>query len=418
MKGRMISNLLRNQDSKTIVSNLGYLSLLETSTHLFPLITTPYLARVVGVDGFGAIAVGLAIIAYFQIITNYSFVYTAVRDIARNKDNKKIISQIVSKTLACKIILMIISFFLLLLLLLLIPYLNDYSFIILCTFSIIPGSVLFTDWFFQAVEEMKYITVLNILSRFVFTILVFVVIREREDYYYQPLLTGVGFLIPSIISLWILRKRFKIKLYWVGLKVVLRELIKGWNLFVALFLPSIYSNLNTLILGSSNGQYAIGIYNGGVKFTSLAYSFFQLISRAVYPFFARRMNRHSLYVIISLLIGTLMSLVLFIFAEEIVYLFFGPEFKETIIVLKILSFTPIAMSLMNSYGFNYLVLKGRDKEMRNIMIIVTLFGVILGLYMAINYSFVGVAIVELLTHFLRDIMITFCALMIKTNDVV
>lgn len=408
-----LSRINVGESGKTVLSNLGYLSLLELTTHFFPLITTPYLARVLGVDGFGSLAVGTAVISYFQTFTNYSFSYSAVRTIARNKDDLHYVSHVVSRTLCAKLFLMLLSLFLLLVGILIIPYLKAYAVVILCTFSIIPGTILFVDWYFQAIEDMKYITIMNIAMRFVFTLLVFVFIRESEDYLLQPILMGIGYLIPAIITLFLIKKKFGVKIYIVPLREVFIEIKKGFNLFISLFLPTIYSNLNILILGGYNGKQAVGIYGGGIKFTSIAFAFFQILSRATYPLFARNINKHNYYVLCSMILAITMTIFLYVFAEDIVYIFLGNEFQNTIIVLKFLAFTPIAMCLMNSYGYNYLVLQNGEKLMRNVIMGVTFCAIIMGIPMAIKYSYIGVAITDLTIQMIRAILITFIAIKLK-----
>ena len=177
-------------------------------------------------------------------------------------------------------------------------------------------------------------------------------------------------------------------------------------MFVTVFLPTVYTNLNVLLLSSFNGKTATGLYSGGTKFTSIAYSLFQILSRTFFPFFARKMDAHKTYVKFSLALSVIISLTFFFLARPIVLLFLGNEFEGTINVLRIVAFTPIAMSLMNSYGVNYLVLKGGESLMRNIIIFVTLFGVLVGALGAKYYSYVGVAIASLVTQFLRAALIT------------
>ena len=172
-------------------------------------------------------------------------------------------------------------------------------------------------------------------------------------------------------------------------------------------------NLNILILGGYNGKQAVGIYGGGIKFTSIAFAIFQILSRATYPLFARNINKHNYYVLCSMTLAFAMTIFLFVFAEDIVKIFLGKEFHNTIMVLKILAFTPIAMSLMNSYGYNYLVLQNGEKLMRNVIIGVTFCAVIIGIPMAIKYSYIGVAITELTVQMIRAILITCIAIKFK-----
>lgn len=409
----IFKRIKNNKNAKNVLSNLGYLSLLELTTHFFPLITTPYLARVIGIKGFGALAIGSAVISYFQTFTNYGFSYSAVREIARNRENIDCVSHIVSRTLCTKFFLMLISLFILFICTVFIPYIREYAIVIICTFSIIPGTILFADWYFQAIEDMKYITIMNIVMRFIFTLLIFIFVRDSKDYLLQPILTGIGYLIPAVITLFFIRRKFGIKLYLVSLKEILKEIKKGFNLFITLFLPTIYSNLNILILGGYNSRHAVGVYSGGIKFTTIAFSFFQILSRATFPFFARNMSKHNYYVLCSITCALVMSFALFFLAEDIVCLFLGNDFKETIPVLKILAFTPIAMSLMNSYGFNYLLLQNGEKQMRNVIFGITFFAIIMGIPMTIKYSYIGIAITDLTTQMLRAVLITLIAINLK-----
>ena len=104
-----MNRLAKSKDGKVLLKNFSYLSILEMTIHLFPLITTPYLARVLSVEGFGVLAIGTAVIAYFQSLTNYGFVYTSVRDAARCRDDVGAFSKVVCNTLYAKILLMSIS---------------------------------------------------------------------------------------------------------------------------------------------------------------------------------------------------------------------------------------------------------------------------------------------------------------------
>lgn len=410
------SSIKRSRDGKRIVKNFGYLLLLEVATHLFPLITLPYLGRVIGVEGFGLLAIGTAVISYVQAIIKYGFDYSSVRDVARYRDSIGEVSKIVSLTFFTRLFLMLVSILVLGVCCLSIPFLRDNSLVIWCTFLLVPGVVLNPDWVFQAFEDMHFITIRNLVAKTITTGLVFLMIKHREDYFWQPILEAIGVIIPSLMGIYMMHRKYGIRIKLPSIKAILDELKKGFNMFITMFLPTVYTHLNVLLLGSVQGTTAAGVYNGGTKFTSLAFSFFRLISRTVYPHFSRKMNQHSLYVRVSLLISLCMSLVLFIFAKPLVYLLLGPEFGETVKVLRIVAFTPVAMSLMNSYGVNYLVLKNRERLMSRIIVFVTIIGLALGITGAILFSYVGVAIASLTTQFIRAGLISWYARKIAKNS--
>lgn len=395
----------KNEEVQRILRNFSYLSCLQIANYIFPLITLPYLARVVGVESFGRLVIGTSVVAYFQTFTDYGFAYTSVKEIARNKENIKIISQVVCETIMARIFLMIISFCILLLCVYFIPFIQVNREVVFLTFLLIPGHVLFADWFFQGMEDMKYIAMLDVLSKLFFTILVFVVIRERSDYIYQPVLTSIGYTVSAILCLWIMRKRYRVVFYVPPIFNIWKRIERGFNIFLSIFLPSIYTNINTLLLGGFNGEKATGIYSGGAKFTSLAYNVISLLSRVFYPYLSRRPNSHKSYSILIISIGALISLFLFLGADIIVKVILGDEFLETIPVLRIVAFTPLAMSVMNAYGINSLVLRGKDDILRNIIFASTILGLISGVYGAINFSYIGVAICSLFVQYFRAILV-------------
>ena len=160
---------INNNDAKILILNFASLSLLKLMGYLFPLITLPYLSRIIGPAGFGEIAFATAIMIYFETITDFGFNYTATRDIARNKNNIKEVSKIFSNVLYSKIILMLISALVLILCIEFIPFLKEKRLLLWLTFLYIPGHILFPDWFFQAQEKMVYITILNFISKLIFT---------------------------------------------------------------------------------------------------------------------------------------------------------------------------------------------------------------------------------------------------------
>src|SRR5690606_29807375 len=209
---RLKKSLSENKDHKTLANNFKYLMILQIAGYVFPLLTLPYLARVIGVEGFGKIALAVAVIIWFQTITDWGFNYTATRDLAQNRNDHEKVSEIFSNILWSKIFLGIVSFIFLLILILIIPFFYENKDILLLTFLLVPANILYAEWFFQAIEKMKYITVLSLLSKLLFTILVFLIITEKDDYIYQPLLISVGSIVVGLITLYLVVFKWGVKI--------------------------------------------------------------------------------------------------------------------------------------------------------------------------------------------------------------
>ena len=198
---KLVDKLRRNEGNrKVLLDNFVALLLLQATSYLFPFITLPYLSRVIGVEKFGEIAFATALMTYFQTIVDYGFIYSAVRDISRCRDDKQKASLIFTTVMWARFFLIIVSLLLLGLIILVVPKFFEMRVILCTSFFMVIGHALFPDWMFQAIEKMKYITFLNILTKLLFTILVFVVIQQESDYIYQPILTSLGFCISGLIS--------------------------------------------------------------------------------------------------------------------------------------------------------------------------------------------------------------------------
>ena len=316
-----IKSLLKNKAATTLIENFLSLSLLQVAGYIFPLITLPYLARVIGIDKFGEIAFASAVIIYFETLVNFGFNYTAIRDIAKNRDNIVFMSKVFSTVMAARIILMLISLMVLEICILTIPFFYDNRLILWLTFLYIPGNIMFPEWFFQAVEQMKYITIINVISKLLFTVLVFFVIKEKSDYIYQPLLVSLGFFVSGIIAIIIIRKKFHIQFSYPSLEDIFLAIKGSANMFIVLFLPNLYTNFSTILLRSYGGEIITGIYSSGYRFISLVDSLSLVLSRTFYPFLARRIDKHSLFVKIGFSLSVLASLFLFFGADLLVNIF-------------------------------------------------------------------------------------------------
>ena len=283
-----------SNDGKTVFANFGYLTLLQIAGYVFPLISMPYLARVIGTDGFGKIAFASAVVVWFQTVTDWGFNLTATRDVAQHRDDKEKVSQIFSNVLWSRCLLMLISGFILLLLVAIVPYFRENAVVILITFLMIPGYILFPDWMFQAIEKMKYTTIFNLLMKLLFTVAVFIFIHKKEDYIIQPLLSTIGYLICGIGALYLILHKWGYTLYRPKWKEISKTIKGSTDVFINNIMPNFYNSFSVLLLGFFGGSTANGLFDGGNKFPTILYQFQAVLSRAFYPFLARRLDKQRL----------------------------------------------------------------------------------------------------------------------------
>ena len=387
-----IKTVRNNKDGRVLIENFISLSVLKVIGYVFPLLTLPYLSRVIGVDSFGELAFAASIIVYFETLTNYGFNYTAVRDIAQNREDLDKVSMIFYNVMYSKVFLMLISLVIFTVCIYSIPLLYEKRVLFWYSFLLIPGHILFPDWFFQAMEKMKFITIINFVSKLLFTLLVFVVIKEKSDFIYQPLLIALGYLVSGVISFFIAKKEFKLKFFSPNINQIRNTLKSGFRMFISLFFPNLYSNFSVTLLGFLGGAYATGIYSGGYKFINLTDQITAMLSQVFFPYLSRRIDKHGFYVKLTGAISILMGLILFFGADLIVHILYGPEFYDSVIVIKIMALSPFFLFLMNTYGPNYLVIKGREDILLNIVLFCSIGGFILSCVAVHLWSYIGVAI--------------------------
>lgn len=390
---QFVNRIKQSKDGKVLVSNFAYLSLLQIAGYVFPLLTIPYLARTIGADGFGKIAFAAAIMVWIQTIADWGFNYTATRDVAKNRENIEIVSSIFSNVLWSRCILMLFSFVILLLLIFLIPQFRQSADIILVTFLMIPGHILFPDWFFQAMEKMKYITILNLLSKALFTMAVFVFIKEERDYILQPLFVSFGFIISGVISFYYIIIKWHIKLYRPNILNSFVTIKNSTDVFINNLMPNLFSNFSVILLGfCSPNKLENGKFDAGSKFVTIATQFVQVLSRTFFPFLSRKNEKFCVYKKINICVSLMLTLFFFVSAHFIIDFFYTEEFEKSVLILKIMSFSVFFYTLSNVYGTNYMIIRGYERKLRTITVISSIIGFIIAFPLIFLYKSIGAAL--------------------------
>ena len=405
----MLKNIvqnLRTEDGRRLFENFLSLSFLQGANYILPLITLPYLVRVLGPEKYGLIAFAQSFIQYFNILTDYGFNLSATREISIHRDNKEKVSEIFSSVMIIKFGLMIISLLILSFLVFTIPKFRNDWLVYFFTFGIIFGNVLFPIWFFQGMERMKYITILNIVAKGIFTICIFIFIRKMEDYLYVPLINSIGFLVAGGLSLRIVSKDFGIKFILPSFKAIKHQLKEGWHIFISTVAISLYTTSNTFILGLFTNNTIVGYYAAAEKIVKAIQGLLSPISQTVYPHISKlasESKERALNFIRKLVkivggISFVISFSIFIFADLIVNLILGSQYQQSIIVLRILAFLPFVIGLSNIFGIQTMLTFNLKQAFSKILISAGLLNIVLALILAPLYQHIGISITVLTTE--------------------
>jgi len=298
---KKLKKIVNTEDKKRLLSNFFSLSILQTFTYILPLLTLPYLVRVLGSEKFGLVVFAQAFIIFFNILVDYGFNLSATREISVNRENKEKLTEIFSSVMSIKFILIGISFAILSIIIFSFENFSNNINLYYLTFLWVIGQALFPIWYFQGLEKMKYITIVNITSKLIFTIAIFIFIQNETDYILVPILNGLGFIIGGILSLWIVHKDFNQKFQIQSFKILIMYFKDSSQFFLSRISSVGYSNINTFLAGILLSPVFVTYYYLADKAVSVILTLFSPIVQTIYPYLAKKYNFVFLVKLLSIL---------------------------------------------------------------------------------------------------------------------
>ena len=394
-----IKNISNTEDKKRLLSNFFSLSVLQGANYLLPLITLPYLVRVLGVEYFGLLAFATATIAYFNIITDYGFNLTATREISIYREDKNKVIEIFSSVMTIKVILMFLTLLLLTILVFSFDKFSKDWLIYFLTFGTVVGQVLFPVWFFQGMERMKYITYLNIFAKSIFTVAIFIFVQEQSDFWIVPLLTSTGFIIAGIWSLVLIKKEFGVWFKWQNINTLKEYFKDGWYLFISRIAVVMYTSSNIFILGLFTNNTAVGYYSIAEKVISALLALGSIVNQAMFPYLSKIWNQNKqnyynkFFVVLKSIVLTMSitSILLYFSAPYVIKLLFGVEMQESTNVLQILAISAIMFPLGSLFTQDF-VTKKENIYVTRATIYTTLVNMLLVFILVYLFGIYGLAI--------------------------
>ena len=365
-------------EKKTLLENFISLGALQIVSYVIPLINLPYLFRVLGVERFGIVFFAFAFMAYFIMLTDYGFGLSAVREIAVNRHNKNNLSNIFSAVTFIKICLLLVSFVILSAMIIFIPKLQENWLVFLFSFLMVVGNVIYPVWFFQGIKRKKKITFLNILSKTIFLVLIFIFVKKSDDYIIVPLLNSLGFLVSGVIGMYFAIKEFDIKLYLPKWQSIKKQFKYSSEFFLSRVSVSAYTNTNTFCLGLIGSNIMVGYYVAAEKIYNSMNGIQQPLNQALYPFVAKYkdMKTYKKWVLIALICNLFICGFVFLFAKEFITIFYGTDMVEAYKILRIFCFVVLVTFPSILIGYPLLGALGHTKEANGSVIIGSVFHII------------------------------------------
>jgi len=388
-----------------IKKNIFLLLIIQAVNYIFPLLTFPYLTRTLGVESFGLFAFSQSIIIYITSFVDFGFNLTSTRKISKafNENNFEKINEIYWYTTLAKILLVIISALIFYVSSCFFQQLKLISFLVTIGYISIISSVFIPYWLFQGIQSMKPIVYSNIVGKVINLLLVFYLVKTSYDTNAAMFAYSCGIFISSLYLVFFLKKLRLIYKIRINLNTIYSYLFESFPIFLTFIGASIYTTLNTFFMSFYVSIAAVGIYSGAERIRSVAQSMISPLQQAIYPHLSAKKDGEYFeelkkYGVLLFLFSILISILLYIFSDKIVYYLLGSKFHESSLILKILSILPMIISLAIIFGQWGLVNMNRSKVLSKIYLAAAFIHVFYMCLLCYFYNIYGAAISVVITE--------------------
>lgn len=311
---------------------------------LFPLVTFPYVSRILGVKGLGIYNYSNSIVSYFVLIAGLGIGSYAIREGAKYRDNPSKMEKFSNEIFTINMYSTIIAYCLLFFSLIIFkPLQRDLSSVLIFSIQIL-FTTLGVNWLYSIYEDYTYITLRSIAFNILSLILIFIFVKNRDDYLYYVCITVFSIVGSNSINFLHARKIVKIKLIkTTNWKYHLSPIL---IIFASSIAITIYMNSDITLLGLMKNNYIVGIYSVSAKIynivkTLLSSALIVTVPRLATLFGKRKLKEYKEtleQVINNMVIIVLPTMVgIIMLSKEIIIIISGEKFVRATSSLKILS---------------------------------------------------------------------------------
>ncbi len=375
---------------------------------LFPVITFPYAARVLLPEGIGTVNFLNSIVSYIVLLTSLGIPMYAVKEIAKHREDKSTRDRVTVEIIVLSSILCLLGYFLVWLLTVFVPQIHQQS----ALFYILSLTIIFNaigvNWFYQGIEDFKFITIRALIIRIVSAVALFLFVKNASDLLIYGLILVGSTVGNNLINFVHLRKHIGWGIIKVKELKIFRHLKPAFEVFILNLITSLYIQLNSIMLGFISGDEQVGFFTAGTKISYIGLTLIASIGTVLLPrcsYLLQIGDKVGFKAVINKSLNLTLALALpitaglIVLATPITIIFCGIDYQASIPVLILNSPVVIFVSLTNLMGIQILY----PMEKIKIVILSVLGGAILNLifnFMLIpSYGAYGAAISSLIAEF-------------------
>lgn len=394
----LIRAKLRRVASHRLVHTAVALYALQIAHFVLPLVSIPYLARVLGAAELGAVFAAQSFATIVTLVIEYGFGLTATRDVARRQDDRDVVSRVVAGVLGAKLALTSIGLVATLVVVLVVPVFRDHPGYAWLAFAMAAAQALNPRWLFIGLERIKVTATLELACRALAVLLIVLLVRDEGEGQRVLAIWAVTALIPTLSISWMAYRVTDFRL--PTLEASRTALAGGWHVFVGGAAVTLYTGANVFILGLLVPAARVPLFAGPEKVMRAATRLTMPLAAAVFPRMsllvdrgddarARRLARFTLG--ISLAVGLAGAVVLLISAPVVVDVVLGSDFEDATPVLRVLALTLPVIAITSVLHAQWLLPNHRDRDVSRQAMVVGVVNVVLAVVLVDAFGVIGMA---------------------------
>ena len=353
----------RSLESKTIAKNTTMLYIMNITKIVLPLITLPYLTRVLSKECYGTVSYVKAIMQYMQVVVDFGFLLSATKDVVNSKEDKSKLAYVVGNTLLAKLLLVMAALAVLVVMILAVPILRKNILFTLLSFAVVAMTCLLMDFLFRGLEEMHVITIRYVLMRSIAAVLTFVFVRSDADMLWIPVLDIIGS-AAAILLVFVEMKKRNIGIRTEGIRKAFEKLKESAVFFLSGMAATTFNALNTLLIGILVDAEHVAEWSVCMQMVTAVQSMYTPITDGIYPHMVKNKSWNLITKTAKLFMTIITAGCVFtFFAARYALLIVGGEKYITAVPL-LRAFIPLLFFSFPAmlYGWPALGAIGKEKE--------------------------------------------------------
>jgi polysaccharide transporter, PST family len=386
-----------------VVKNAAALYGVQVGRKLIPLASIPYLARVLGPEGWGEVVFVTAMAELIVIMIEFGFNLSATRSIARYRDEPVERGKVIMGVLSAQAILAVIGMTAALIASRFIPLLRDHTALLSAGLAYALAQGFVPLWYFQGMERIRLAAAIEIGAKTAALGALFIFVKGPNDAWRALVIQALSPAVFVLVGLRLACARIACRPQWSLVRAVLKE---GWHMFVFRSSESIYGVANAFLLGLYSPPVIVGYFGAAEKVSKATAGLVNPIRESLYPRISNvihrdRMEARRLAQVGAALMmgfGLLLSVCLFLFAGTIVAILMGGRFAPAVLVLKILSPLPLLLATTFSCGQLWLLPLRRDRTVLRVGFTAAAVNLICSFTLGPRWGHVGMAATVLISE--------------------